>query len=153
MITIADILDVRHVDLNLKQTSQQEAIFSVASMLKDDDRVLEWNQFYGGLKSSHAAVAAEHDFELCIPHTRTNSVSGMVMSAGRTAQGVTFQNSEATIHYIFVIGVPSALAADYLRIIGALARIFKDTGAEKKLRVAKEPTDFLALLSSMEMKL
>ncbi len=153
MITIGDILRKRHIDLDLKPTSQEEAIFQVASLLKEDERVLDWNKFYDGLKSKNPCVAAGSEFEICIPHARTDAVSSMIMSIGRSADGIKFPNSKDRIHYIFVIGVPIALAADYLRIIGALARIFKDVGAESSLRLAASAADFLEILTEREMKL
>jgi len=77
----------------------------------------------------------------------------MVMAAGRSTRGIAVRGVEAPIHFVFVIGVPLALAADYLRIIGALARIFKDDGAKERLRGAKTAEEFVQMLASAEMKL
>jgi mannitol/fructose-specific phosphotransferase system IIA component (Ntr-type) len=98
-------------------------------------------------------VAAAGGTEICIPHTRTGSVTGMVMSAGRSRNGIVVRDAELPVHFVFVIGVPVALAADYLRIIGALARIFKEPAAKDGLRQAKTADEFLELLGAAEMKL
>lgn len=153
MITISSILQPRHIDIDLKETNQEEAIFKVASLLKEDERVRDWNEFYNSLKSKNPCVAAGEEFEICIPHARTNVVTSMVISVGRSVRGIAFPNTKNSIHYIFVIGVPVAMAADYLRIIGALARIFKENAAESALRAANNPTEFLQLLTEWEMKL
>ena len=39
MITIADILRPDHIDLDLKQANQQEAVLHVANLLRNDERV------------------------------------------------------------------------------------------------------------------
>lgn len=153
MITIADILEPESIDLDLKMTNQQEAIQHVAALLREDERVTDWNAFYMGLATRQPCLAAAGGTELCIPHTRTESVTGMVMSAGRSHAGIIIPEAEWPIHFIFVIGVPLALAADYLRIIGAMTRIFKDTAARDMLRQAKEPGEFLQVLATTEMKL
>jgi mannitol/fructose-specific phosphotransferase system IIA component (Ntr-type) len=153
MITIADILHPRDIDLDLKSTNQEEAINHVASLLREDDRVTDWNAFYKGLGSKQPCVAAAGGTEICIPHTRTDSVTGMVMSVGRSSRGIEVKGADSPVHYVFVIGVPVALAADYLRIIGALARIFKDPAAKDALRKTSAPGEFLQLLASAEMKL
>ena len=153
MITIADILHPRDIDLELKTTNQEEAINHVASLLREAERVTDWNTFYKGLGSKQPCVAAAGGTEICIPHTRTDSVTGMVMSAGRSSKGIAIKGADAPVHYIFVIGVPVALAADYLRIIGALTRIFKDPAAKDRLRDAKSPEEFVQLLAAAEMKL
>jgi mannitol/fructose-specific phosphotransferase system IIA component (Ntr-type) len=153
MITISDILHPQDIDLELKTTNQEEAINHVASLLREDERVNDWNAFYKGLGSQQPCVAAAGGTELCIPHTRTDSVTGMVMSAGRSSKGIPVKGTQIPVHFVFVIGVPLALAADYLRIIGALARIFKDPAARNGLRHAKSAEEFLHLLGAAEMKL
>jgi len=153
MITIADILQPEDIDLELKMTQQEEAIHHVAALLRDDVRVKDWNAFYAGLASRQPCVAAAGGTEICIPHTRTDSVTGMVMSAGRSNGGIAIKEADSPIHFVFVIGVPLALAADYLRIIGAMARIFKDPVAKDRLQQAQTTEEFLQLLAVAEMKL
>lgn len=153
MITIADILHPEDIDLDLKMTNQEEAINYVASLLREDERVKDWGAFYEGLSGKAPCVAAASGSEICIPHTRTDSVTSMVMSAGRSAAGIQVPGMDTPVHFVFVIGVPVALAADYLRIIGALTRVFRDGSAKAQLRQTKKPEDFLRLLASAEMKL
>jgi mannitol/fructose-specific phosphotransferase system IIA component (Ntr-type) len=153
MITVDDILLPAHIDLDLKATNQTEAINHVASLLKEDERVTDWNAFYAGLLTRQPCLAASGGTEICIPHTRTDSVTGMVMSAGRSKAGIIVPDAEWPVHFIFVIGVPVALAADYLRIIGAMTRIFRDSAVKDQLRRTQDPGEFLQLLASAEMKL
>lgn len=153
MITIGDILKPEHIDLDLKMTNQQEAINHVAGFLREDERVTDWNAFYTGLASQQPCLAASGGTEICIPHTRTDNVTGMVMSAGRSASGILVPGEKWPIHFIFVIGVQVALAADYLRIIGAMTRIFRDPVLKEKLRAVPTREEFLQLLTTGEMKL
>ena len=133
-------------------TQREEAIYQVASLLREDERVNDWNAFYEGLKSKDPCVAVAADMQICIPHTRTNAVNSMVMSVGRSDAGIREGENAGVLHFIFVIGVPVALAADYLRIIGALARIFKNRSTEKRLREASRADEFLGILAEAEMK-
>jgi mannitol/fructose-specific phosphotransferase system IIA component (Ntr-type) len=153
MITIADILLPSDIDLDVKMTNRQEAINHVAALLKEDDRVNDWSAFYAGLASKQPCVAAAGGSEICIPHARTDGVSTMVMSAGRSTKGIVIEEAGTRVHFIFVIGVPVALAADYLRIIGALARMFKNPLTKEHLWQAKGPEEFLRLLAEAEMRL
>jgi mannitol/fructose-specific phosphotransferase system IIA component (Ntr-type) len=153
MITIGNILRPKRMDLTLGAAIQEEAIYRVASLLKDDDRVKDWNAFYSTLIGKNPCVANGNNFEICIPHARTDAVSAMVMAFGRSSLSANCENNGIKVRYIFVIGVPTALAADYLRIIGALARIFKDPLAESSLRQASTVEQLLTILASNEMKL
>jgi mannitol/fructose-specific phosphotransferase system IIA component (Ntr-type) len=153
MITVDDILRPRHIDLDLKMANQGEAIHHVAALLEEDDRVKDWSAFYKGLLTMQPCLAASGGTEICIPHTRTDTVTGMVMSAGRSQAGIVVPGVPLPVQFIFVIGVPLALAADYLRIIGAMTRIFRDPATKEQLRKTQDPEEFLRLLASAEMKL
>ena len=94
MITIGDILRTKRIDLQLKVTAPEEAIYEVAMLLKDDERVNDWNALYSGLISRSPGMAGDGDFEICIPHARTNAVSSMVMAVGRSEAGIVFPKAK-----------------------------------------------------------
>ena len=77
----------------------------------------------------------------------------MVMAVGRSEAGIVFPGVELPVHYVFCIAVPRGLAADYLRIVGLLARVFKDRAMETELRAAATGSEFIDLLSRREAKL
>jgi len=155
MITISDILIPEYIDLDLKFTNQEELVHHIAMLLRPEPNVKDWQGFYDGLKATDVSVLEENGVRLCIPHVRSKSVKMMVMAAGRSEveQEAPASKSKPFVQYTFVIGVPHALASDYLRIIGALARIFKDQSTEAQLRSVENPEEFLAILTRKEMHL
>jgi mannitol/fructose-specific phosphotransferase system IIA component (Ntr-type) len=154
MITIEDLLQHDHVALRLQATEPKTAIDEVAALLKGDPAVLHWEQLLSGVQASAPCLPEPGGgFALCIPHTRADCVSEMVMSAGRSEAGIVFPGVELPVRYIFCIAVPRALAADYLRIVGLLARVFKDRQMESGLRKVETAGDFVELLSRREAKL
>ncbi len=154
MITLADILPAAHVSLELAAITPAAVIDEVAALVKSDVAVVDWSALLTGVHASAPCLPeTEGGFAICIPHTRGECVSTMVMSVGRSTAGVIFSSVELPVRYIFCIAVPRALAADYLRIVGLLARVFKDPAAERELRAAETPADFIALLSRREAKL
>ena len=154
MITLADLLPATHVTLEVTATTPREAIDEVAALVKNDPGVDDWNALLAGVHAVAPCLPEiEGGFAICIPHTRGECVSSMVISVGRSAAGVAFPGVELPVRYVFCIAVPRALAADYLRIVGLLARVFKDPAAESELRAAATPADFIALLSRREAKL
>ena len=154
MITIADLLRPDHVLLNVQATEPWKAIDEVAALVKNDPSVLDWDTLLKGVHASAPCLPENNGgFSLCIPHTRGDCVNSMVMSVGRSEAGIVFPNVPEPVRYIFCIAVPRALAADYLRIVGLLARVFKDRTAETDLRAAEKGADFVELLSRREAKL
>ena len=151
MITIQDVLSPKHTLLDLKATASAAAIYEVADLLRNDERVLDWNTLYQGLKDGNSCIANRSGFGMCIPHARTSAVSAMTMACGRSIAGIPFDPPGILVNYIFVIAVPEAMASDYLRIIGALARIVKSPDIEPALRAATTRQEFRDLLAAGEL--
>ena len=153
MITIGDILSPKHVLLDLAADTHLRAVGKIAELLERDERVNDWDAFYKGLIARSSCMANENGSGICIAHVRTQAVNAMIMAVGRSKEGIAFPGEEARMHLIFVIGVPVALASDYLRIIGALARIFRTTKGEEALLSAETPEEFCERLCTLEMEM
>lgn len=148
MITIGDILFPKHILFDLGQDTDPQAVGRVAELLRKDPRVNDWEQFVAGLEKGTSCMSKENGSVLCIAHARTTAVNAMTMAVGRS-----LEKSEAGTRFrlVFVIGVPVALASDYLRIIGALARIFHTEKGEAALSQAETPQEFLESLGRLEI--
>jgi len=153
MITIADILLPEHILLGFKSETRVRALSKVADLLEYDDRVKDWDLFYKGIMEGAACIPNESGAGICIAHVRSQAVDGMVMAAAQSPEGIPFDENGMRIHLIFVIGVPVALASDYLRIIGALARIFRTEKGEAALLGASTNKAFLDSLCVLEMEM
>lgn len=153
MTTIADILRPEHVALEVRAQTDAAAIGEVAAPLRTDERVLDWEALLAGFYKVAPCLPASPQFAICIPHTRTEQVTSLVMSVGRSVPGIVFPNSAVPVRYIFCIGVQIALAADYLRIVGLLARIVKNPASEERLFTATTGLEFVQTLARLEAKL
>lgn len=153
MITIADILNPGHILIGFQADTRARALAKVADLLEHDERVSDWDQFYKGIMDGAACITNDNGKGICIAHVRSKSVTGMVMAAAQAPGGIVFDDTGKTVHLIFVIGVPVALASDYLRIIGALARIFRTDRGEAALLGAATQEEFLERLCALEMAL
>ena len=153
MSTIADLLRAEDVKLDLAATTHEAAIDEVTALLQHDERVLDWSALTAGFRKGATCLPVSDEFAICIPHARTDYVADMAMSAGRSAAGVIFPGCAPPVRYVFCIGVQHALAADYLRIVGLLARIVKSPESELRLRVASSGAEFVETLSRLEAKL
>jgi mannitol/fructose-specific phosphotransferase system IIA component (Ntr-type) len=153
MITIADVLDDNAVLLNLPAADIAEAVRKTAESLRTDLRVLDWPTFYAGLEKCGPCVTPDPGaFAICLPHARTEAVRSLVMSAARIEPELPSPDGQHGIRYIFCLGVPRARGADYLRIVGLIARILKDPEYEARLREAATPAAFLAELMRFEAR-
>ena len=154
MTTLADLLKPEHVLLHPVSTSRDAAIEEIAELLENDVQVLDWEKLHETVKAAALCIMDENsDFCLCIPHARTDAVTGMVMSVGRFDSGLQIAGVGRPVRYMICIAVPPELATDYLRIIGLLARIAKDPKSEREIAEAGTPEDFIETLARLEAKL
>lgn len=154
MITLADTLSADCVGLDLEPHDHHSAVRAVAELLRTLPAVLDWKLLFTGLLNSCPCLAESgSEFAICLPHARTDAVSSIVMSVGRFIPGIDFPDCPQLVRYIFCIGAPTALANDYPRLVGLLARIFKDPQAEMRIRAASTPEEFVDQLRALEAKL
>ena len=154
MITLSDTLSANGVQLEFDALDHRAAIREVAELLRPLPAVLDWKLLFSGLVNSCPCLGeSDSEFAICLPHARTDAVTAMVMSVGRFIPGIQFPDCARPVRYIFCIGAPTALANDYPRLVGLLARIFKDPEAELELRTTATPEEFVDRLRTLEAKL
>lgn len=154
MKSICDILQPEQVILNLESTGKPEAVQEVLSRLSGHGQVRDFDALRTAVIQRNAPTIVENGCGICIAHGRTESVRTLVMAAGRSLGGFPSGEGEAApTRLVFVAGIPGALNAEYLRVVGAIARICRDRHQIDRLLAAKNARDFVDLLAAGERKL
>jgi PTS system nitrogen regulatory IIA component len=154
MTTIPDVLKPEHVLLGLEADTPHAAIAATAALLRRDPRVSDWEALSRLLAEPPPCRAStDAGVGFCLPHARTEGVSDLIMSGARLARDLVFTGCGTPVRYIFCLGVPQALTADYLRIAGALMRILNDPATEQRLARATLRPEFVDVMGEFEMKL
>ena len=151
MIRTREILLPKQILLNVKATTREEAITMVSDSLKGDNRIINWPSFAHCLAECERSGKVNIGLGLTIPHGRTDSLTSMVMAFGRLAQPI--RQSQASIRFVLVIGIPETMDADYLRLVGVLMRAFRDDHLRKALETAKTPEEILTTFEKGETQL
>lgn len=154
MITLENTLKVSDIVLDIPSESLSDATAHLLNLLRHDKRITNWGRFVDAMGASHVCVEGALQTNFCIPHARTNAVQNVVVALGRSPGGIdTGSNDPDRCHYVFLFGIPAAMAADYLRLIGAVARIFRQEKSIKALNAASTPEALLKALIQAETSL
>ena len=136
------LVEPSQVRLDLAAASRDGAVRAVAGLLRGDPRVGSWDAFW-------ASIGAKQIVDLkggvCLAHGRDSTVRDLALAAGRLTAGA----DPGLPRYVFVFAIPFAMAEDYLRAVGALARA---CGDEKKMAVldkAATPEEFADSLGEL----
>jgi mannitol/fructose-specific phosphotransferase system IIA component (Ntr-type) len=105
-----------------------------AGFVDDAEKLVE-----GGL-SREAILSTAVDDGLAFPHVRGVEGGGLTLALGLSRQGVKFGAPDVSLTKIFfLIVIPTAASAFYLKLLAGLTETFMKTDARKALMAEKEP--------------
>lgn len=132
-----------HVKLDLIAGSRDEAVRDVAELLHGDQRIGSWDAFWESVGPKQIVDLKGCGCGVCLAHGRDESVGDLVLAAGRMADA----RAAGLPRFVFVFAIPAAMAEDYLRAIGALARL---CGEKKKFDVLCRAGTTTALADALQ---
>lgn len=150
MIPILDVLFPDDINLALASEVKSAAILEVLSLLNGDPRILDFEAFCRAVETRNAPAINVHGTGICIAHGRTDTVSSLVLAAGRSDIGISCCEMNERIRLLFVVGIPTAFDNEYLRTVGAIVRACNHTTTLRVLLETKDPIECLNQLSNIE---
>jgi mannitol/fructose-specific phosphotransferase system IIA component (Ntr-type) len=142
----AQVLLPAHVDLRFEATELPDAVQQLLGKLAGDDRISDHAAFAKAVQERAFPLIEKDDFCLCLAHGRTNALRALTMAAGRPAQPLACPQSGRPIHLIIVAGIPAAFSTDYLRFVGAIARICGEPETRAQLLETTSSSEFVQTL-------
>ena len=150
MISIRQILQPGQVNLFLSALTQPTAVEEVLGSLSGDVRVMDWDALRGAVIQRNAPAISSSPCGIVIAHGRTNAVNALVMAAGRSPEGLHVTDIPELVRLVFVVGIPSALNNEYLRVVGTIARLCSKPALVGELLATADPDAFIELFASSE---
>jgi PTS system fructose-specific IIC component len=151
MIRIRGTLLPENVLLNMTAKSREEAVQQVSESLRSDTRIADWKEFMRSLRKCEAAGKVNLLSDLTLPHVRTSRVTKMLMAFGRLAEPL--QEKEGTLRFVVLVGIPVAMDAEYLRLVGTLMRVFRNDKLRQKLIDAQDPAEIIRIFEKGETEM
>jgi len=147
-IALADILDERHIALQLKSRRQANALREIIGLLEKTGRVLQPAEFLAHVLARERVNSTLAEEGVAFPHARTELVDQIALAIGRSRAGIPWNNKGERARLIFVVAVPQRLVNDYLVLVGTLARITRNEQQREALLAAATPAEFIETLRS-----
>ena len=145
-LVLADLLNEKHVDLDLRTREMEPALRQLVALLAKDERIRDADQFLEQVLAREQLSATMVEDHIAFPHARTDLVDKIVLAMGRSRSGVSFGPNGERARLIFLIGVPQRLISEYLVCVGALARLVKDSDTRQRLMMAQTASEFVDAL-------
>lgn len=131
----ARLLEPSRVRLDLPAVAREHAVATAIDLLRDDPRLASWEEFRLLLGPKQMVDLEGSEGRVVLAHGRGAAVRELAMSAARFGP-------PSSVRLVFVFAIPSAMAEEYLRTVGALARVCRDEPKLSVLRSAPSPEAF-----------
>src|SRR2546423_5811194 len=118
-IALADLIDSKHIALDLGASTQAEAVREIVQLLADAGKIDNTHQFLEELRTREQKISTYAADGVAFPHARTKLVDQIILGIGRSQAGIRWTGKEELAHLIFLLAVPDRLISDYLIVIGA----------------------------------
>jgi mannitol/fructose-specific phosphotransferase system IIA component (Ntr-type) len=145
-LVLADLLNDKHVDLDLRTRDIDEAVRKLVDLLEADERIRDPDEFLKQVLAREQLSPTIVEESVAFPHARTDLVDKIVLAMGRSRSGVSFGPNGERARLIFLIGVPQRLISEYLVCVGALARLVKNSEVRQRLMMAQTAEEFVEVL-------
>ncbi|MBX9742116.1 MAG: PTS sugar transporter subunit IIA [Chthoniobacterales bacterium] len=140
------------VSLSLSAIDKEAALEEMAISLRHDPRIINWQEFSQAiLKSSAFAINIDEKRSIMVHHLRTNTVQDLTMAVGCSHHGIYYDKSNELVFLIFIVNIPHALNNEYLRVMGAIARLCQEPSFLNMLLASTTPEEFIKLLSQEKL--
>ena len=145
-LTLSDLLVPSAVRLDLPAQNEDDAIRAMTGLLRANPSVKDAAALATQVLEREKLSTTALGHGVAFPHARTTLVSNIVVAAGRSREGVLFRDSGQRVHFLFVIGTPPDRVAQYLALVGRLARLLRDDALRARMLAAETAEEFLAPL-------
>jgi mannitol/fructose-specific phosphotransferase system IIA component (Ntr-type) len=149
-IVLADLLNEKHVDLDLRTGARETALTRLVRLWQQNDQIKEPEKFLEQLLARERASSSAVEHGVAFPHLRTDAVDKIILAIGRSRTGIPFGPEGTRARLIFLVGVPQRLVSDYLVVLGGLARLLKDEEVRHRLLHAETPGQLLDILRTTD---
>ncbi len=144
---ILDLLDENSIIPELKGQSKRQVLEElVATIVKNKPR-LDRNRLMEVLLERERLGSTGIGDGIAIPHGKMKDLDELMLSFGRSSQGVDFEAMDGKpVHLFFLLVAPENCAGIHLRALARIARLLKNSVVRKKLASASDKESILKVI-------
>ncbi len=148
---ISEILRREFIQLDIEAATKDDAIYQLAQLAKGHPNLGDFPSFCRALYERESSGSTAIGHGVAIPHARTDQAKDIFLVMGRLRVGVKFEpHAEESVRLLFLIGIPKQMVAEYLRLVGILARQMKLDALRERLLAAAAPDDVIQAFVEVE---
>jgi mannitol/fructose-specific phosphotransferase system IIA component (Ntr-type) len=133
--------------VNLSATDRDTAMKELCEKLQSEGFVDNADRLLDEALRREAIMSTAIDHGIAFPHVRGVEGGGLTLALGVSKKGIKFNPASRQLtRLIFLIVIPTAASAFYLKLLSGLAQTFSDENAREQILKASSPEDIWKLL-------
>jgi nitrogen PTS system EIIA component len=131
---ILDILTKTSIVPELRARTKKQVLEELIDALLQHKPGLDRNRLMAVLLERERLGSTGIGDGIAIPHGKLKDLDQLVLSFGRSSQGVDFESMDGKpVHLFFLLVAPESCAGIHLRALARIARLLKNVVVRKKL--------------------
>lgn len=146
---LIDLLDAERVRVPLAATTKDELLRELVDLVVgDSDRS---DDVLRAVIERETVLSTGIGGGVAIPHAKTDAVPSLLIAAGRTAQGVSYDALDGEpVRLCFLLIGPESDASGHVKALSRIARVVRREAVRERLARATDVAEFLRVLDEAE---
>lgn len=139
------------ISFELKSKEKDAVIEELVNLASKSKLVKDKNELLKAVLEREKLVTTGVGYGVAFPHAKSKAVKGIVISFGRSDQGIDFDAMDKKlVHLFFLIAAPEDAIGSHLNVMARLSYIMKSEENREKLLEIRSPKELLEILDSVE---
>ena len=144
---ILDILAVNSIVPELKGRTKKLVLEELIDAVKQHKPHIDSDRLMKVLLERERLGSTGIGDGIAIPHGKLKDIEDLVLSFGRSAEGIDFESMDGKpVHLFFLLVAPEACAGIHLRALAKIARLLKNGTVRKRLAKVDNRNDIFSII-------
>ena len=148
---LSKFCDERLIVFDLQGKDKESVIEELVDLAAGSNMIKDRDELLADIKERESLVTTGVGYGVAFPHAKTRSAKGIVITFGRSVEGVEFDAMDHhPVKLFFLIAAPEDAIGAHLNVMARLSYLMKSSENREKLLEASSPGDVLALIDNID---
>ncbi|OQY19984.1 MAG: PTS fructose transporter subunit IIA [Desulfobacteraceae bacterium 4572_35.1] len=150
-MNIVDLLDPVSVEAELKSVSKDDVLLEMTEVLLRSEKGLNKDEVLEVLREREHLGSTGIGEGVAIPHGKLKEIDGLVLSFGRSPQGIDFDSMDGKpAHLFFLLLAPEDSISVHLKALARISKLLRDEEVRKQLLSAATNDEIYQIIRNRE---
>jgi PTS system nitrogen regulatory IIA component len=147
LMKILDLLSMDSIVPELKGRTKKQVLEELIDAVKQNKPAIDRDRLMKVLLERERLGSTGIGDGIAIPHGKLRDIDDLVLSFGRSSEGIDFESMDGKpVHLFFLLVAPETCAGIHLRALAKIARLLKNGTVRKRLSKVDSREDIFSII-------